>query len=177
MRNDLEQQQDTTQDTSEAFASASEPPGLTSERSSRGSKHRDPLGRFTASAARQARIAGYRETLETTQGGLPAPWQALLRQEGALLLDASADYLDRVPGGLTTVKGRLRAPFRDFLELQDRLQHVMALLGFGAAKGEGSSSKVRPWSKLTRQEQEAAAAAAFAEVERNFTAARDEDES
>jgi hypothetical protein len=152
------------------FPATTEPPPPAASR-----RHRDAVGRFAPSAASTERIAGFRSDLDNASG-LPAPWRELLATEAALLLDAGTRYLEQVPTGLTTTKGRLRAPYRDYLAVAERLATVLRILGLDDAAA-GGSGKQRPWSKLSRAEQEAAAAAALAEVEANLARRNDGDDA
>lgn len=79
-------------------------------------------------------LAALRADLERRVGQrcrlLPA-WRAVLIAEAAGLLDASRRYLGSLSQyGLLNARGMLiRAPYREYLGLQPRLERVMSLLG------------------------------------------------
>jgi hypothetical protein len=94
---------------------------------------RDPLGRFAPAPADVARLAALRANLADARG-LPDAWRAQLLTELALALDAADRFLAAVAGGVTTRKGRLRAPYRDYLVIADRVATIARALGLTEAQ-------------------------------------------
>jgi hypothetical protein len=110
-----------------------------------------------------------RDSLASHTGGLPSPYREQLLDEATDLLDASKRHQASTrPTGMLTKRGFVRAAYSDYFDLQGRLERVLQILGFVGSSKDVSSSKVRPWNKLTREEQEREAARAFEEVERNL---------
>jgi hypothetical protein len=88
-----------------------------------------------------------------------------LRLELAAVLVATDQLADRLAGQILTEKGQLRAPARTRQRLLERATALVNLLGY--AKADAPNGK-RPWSKLTRQEQELEAQRAIEQVEKNL---------
>ena len=92
-------------------------------------------GRDRATAADPAAWQALRDALDEHKAGMPAAWRANLLDEATDLLDASGRHLATLrPGGMLTRRGLVRAAYKDYLGLQERLERVLELLGFEPAK-------------------------------------------
>jgi hypothetical protein len=89
--------------------------------------------------------AALRTTLADARG-LPAAWRDVLLDEAADLIDAVRRQQGALrPSGILTRRGVVKAGYRDYLELQPRLERVLKLLGLLAPEPEG-----QPLSPLER---------------------------
>lgn len=135
----------------------------------RGALRNPATGQFEApdAPAVRARVAALVADLQVARG-LPAALVEALRVELASLVVAIDQLSDRLGGQLLTPHGRLRSTARTRQRLIERAMTLAGQLGF--EKPDAPSGK-RPWSKLTRQEQEAEAERAREQVERNLRGA------
>lgn len=130
---------------------------------SRSNQARNAAGHYAAApeveAERRKRVADYLAEIEGATV-LPATFIDELRAELAMLLDAIRESTQELAGaGVFTSKGTLRLAFRTRLFLAERASAIAKQLGLEAPAG--SSGKSKPWSKLSRAEQEAQAQAAL----------------
>jgi hypothetical protein len=125
-------------------------------------------------ADRRARVAEIRASL-VNETGLPSVVVEQLETELALLLEATEQILGRLGIGLLRQRGELRAPYRDYRMLAERIATVCRQLG--RDEPETGSTKPKAWSKLSRAEQEAEAERALARVQENLrTKVEDDDD-
>ena len=95
-------------------------------------------GRDRATPADAGAWQVLRDALGEHVAGMPSAWRANLLDEATDLLDASRRHLASLrPTGMLTKRGFVRVAYKDYLELQDRLERVLDLLGFGASKPAG----------------------------------------
>jgi hypothetical protein len=131
-------------------------------------RRRDQGGRYAPDpvevAAREARLEVLRAEIEEAcrAGQMPPSLVRLQQDELRLVVDALRTLTPALSPA--TAAGRISRQYRDYVTLVERAATLARSLGLNAA----DASKPKPWSKLTRAEQEAAAAAALEEVERNL---------
>ena len=95
-----------------------------------GRDHRD-----RATLPDPAALDALRAALADHRAGLPPEARDTLREELALLLDASGRHLGSLNvNGLLTRRGNVKAAYRAYAELQPRLERVCQLLGFEPEK-------------------------------------------
>lgn len=166
MSNSLEKQQDTSRDADGTFAP--DPRAGAKPRNNGSAQPRNPAtGQYASPDAPAVRERVNALVVELrTASGLPAALADALRLELGSLVVAIGQLADRLGGQLLTPHGRLRATARTRQRLIERAVTIAGQLGLEASASD--RGKPRPWSKLTRREQEAEAARALEEVERNL---------
>ena len=116
-------------------------------------KHRDRSGQLATppevAAATQGRLAALRREIQEAVS-LPATLVKLLRHELALVLDGIEQCDRLLEGGMFTTKNKPCAAYRTRLFLAQRAATIAGLLGLEAP----AAGKQKPWSKLSREEQE-----------------------